>query len=145
MRIPLTPRLKQASRQRRVLLGLLEDYRRLIQQILPLRRLLKGSVYELKSRCGKPSCHCSSRQGLLHSTTVLSWSQNGRTRLRSLRPQDRPRLRRAAEDYRRFRQSRARLVKLHRQVLRAVDRLEKALRLPPPPPQQRRGRRRRGP
>ena len=131
----MAPRLEQASRQRRVLLGLLADYRRLIQQILALRQLLKGSVYELKSRCGKPSCHCALPQGLPHSTTVLSWSQGGRTQLRSLRPQDRPGLRRAAEDYRRFRQARARLVKLQGQVLGAVDRLEKALRLPPPPPQ----------
>jgi len=139
----LTPHLDQASRQRRLLLGLLQDYRRLIQQILALRRLLKGSVYELKGRCGKPSCHCALPQGPLHSTLVLSWSQGGRTRLRSLRPQDRPRLRRAAEDYRRFRQARARLVKLHRQVLQAVDRLEKALRLPPPPPKKRPARTRR--
>jgi hypothetical protein len=80
---------------------------------------------------------------LLHSTLVLSWSESGRTRLRTLRPQDRPGLRRAAEDYRRFRQARARLVKLQAQVLRAVDRLEKALRLPPPPPMRSRGRRRR--
>jgi hypothetical protein len=143
MRIPSTLRLEQASRQRRALLRLLADYRCLIQQILALRRLLKGSVYELKSRCGKPSCHCAAPQGLLHSTLVLSWSQSGRTRLRALRPQDRPRLRRAAEDYRRFRQCRARLVKLHAQVLRAVDQLEKALRLPPPPPMRSRGRRRR--
>ena len=139
----MTPRLEQASRQRRLLLRLLADYRRLIQQILALRRLVKGSVYELKSRCGKPSCHCASPQGLLHSTTVLSWSQSGRTRLRSLRPQDRPRLRRAAQDYRLFRQCRARLVKLQGQVLRAVDRLEKALRLPPPPPKKAPGRKRR--
>jgi hypothetical protein len=130
----LAPRLEQASRQRRLLLALLADYRRLIQQILAWRQLLKGSVYELKSRCGKPSCHCASPQGPLHSTLVLSWSQDGRTRLRTLRPQDRPRLRRAAEDYRRFRQARASLVKLQGQVLRAVDRLEKALRLPPPLP-----------
>jgi len=143
MRIPLTARLEQASRQRRLLLRLLGDYRRLIQQILALRRLLKGSIYQLKSRCGKPSCHCASPQGLLHSTLVLSWSESGRTRLRTLRPQDRPGLRRAAEDYRRFRQARARLVKLQAQVLRAVDRLEKALRLPPPPPMRSRGRRRR--
>jgi len=141
----LPPHLDQASRQRRILLGLLEDYRRLVQQILTLRRLLKGSVYELKSRCGKPSCHCASPQGLLHSTFVLSWSQSGRTRLRSLRPQERPRLRRAAEDYRRFRQARARLVKLHGQVLHAVDRLEKALGLPPPPLKRSRGQRRRRP
>jgi hypothetical protein len=82
---------------------------------------------------------------LLHSTFVLSWSQSGRTRLRSLRPQERPRLRRAAEDYRRFRQARARLVKLHGQVLHAVDRLEKALGLPPPPLKRSRGQRRRRP
>ena len=127
-------RLRQASRQRRVLLGLIEDYRRRLQQILALRQLLKGSLYELKTRCGKPSCHCASPDGPRHSTTVLSWSQAGRTRLRSLAPQDRPRLRRLAEDYRRFRQCRAGLGKIHRQVLLAVDRLEKALRLPPPPP-----------
>jgi hypothetical protein len=126
----LTPRLDQASRQRRVLLGLLEDYGRLIRQVLALRDLLKGSVYELKTRCGKPSCHCASRQGPLHSATVLSWSESGRTRLRSVGPQDRARWRRLAEDYRRFRQCRARLVKIHRQVLLAVDRLEKALLLP---------------
>jgi hypothetical protein len=130
----LAPRLDQASRQRRVLLGLLEDGRRLIQRLLALRELLKGSVYELKTRCGKASCHCASPDGPLHSTTVLTWSESGRTRLRSVGPEDRARLRRLAGDYRRFRQCRAGLVKIHRQVLLAIDRLENALRLPPPPP-----------
>jgi hypothetical protein len=138
----LPPRLDQASRQRRVLLGLLEDYGRLIRQVLALRELLKGSVYELKTRCGKPSCHCASPEGPPHSTIVLSWSDAGRTRLRSLGPQDRALWRRLAEDYRRFRQGRAGLVKIHRQVLRAVDRLEKALRRPPPKKQSRSPRRR---
>ncbi len=44
----LAPRRDQASRQRRVLLGLLEDYGRLLRQLLALRELLKGSLYELK-------------------------------------------------------------------------------------------------
>ena len=139
----MAPRLAQASRQRQILLGLLEDWRRLIKHILALRELLKGSVYELKTRCGKASCHCASPDGPLHSTIVLSWSEAGRTRLRSLSPQDRPRLRRLAEDYRRFRQCRAALVKIHRRVLTAVDRLEKALLLPPPPSQKGKRRRRR--
>lgn len=129
----MAPRLDRASGQRQILLALIEDCRGLLKRILELRELLKGSVYELKTRCGKPSCHCASRNGPLHSTTVLSWSEAGRTRLRSLSPQDRPRLRRLAEDYRRFRQCRAALVKVHRRVLAAVDRLEKALLLPPPP------------
>lgn len=139
----MAPRLDQASRQRQILLGLLEECRRLIEQILAPRQLLKGSLYELKTRCGKPSCHCASDQGPLHSTTVLSWSETGRTRLRSVGPQDRARLRRLAEDYRRFRQCRAGLVKIHRQLLLAVDRLEKALLLPPPPPKKKRRSKRR--
>jgi phytoene dehydrogenase-like protein len=138
----LASRRDQASRQRRVLLGLLEDYGRLLQQVLALRELLKGSVYELKTRCGKPSCHCASRQGPPHATTVLSWSDAGRTRLRSVGPQDRARWRRLTEDYRRFRRCRAGLVKIHRQVLLAVDRLEKALRRPPPKKQSRSKKRR---
>ncbi len=128
----LAPRRDQASRQRRVLLGLLEDYGRLLRQLLALRELLKGSLYELKTRCGKPSCHCASAQGPPHSTTVLSWSEAGRTRLRAVGPKDRARWRRLTEDYRRFRHARARLVKIHGQVLLAIDRLEKALRRPSP-------------
>jgi hypothetical protein len=138
----LPPRLVQASRQRRVLLGLLQEYDRLLRQVLALRELLKGSVYELKTRCGKPSCHCASRQGPPHSTTVLSWSEAGRTRLRAVGPQDRARWRRLTEDYRRFHQGRASLVKIHRQVLLAVDRLEKALLRPSPKKQSRSQRRR---
>ena len=138
----LAPRLDQASRQRRVLLGLLQEYGRLLRQVLALRELLKGSLYELKTRCGKPSCHCASRQGPPHSTTVLSWSEAGRTRLRAVGPKDRARWRRLAEDYRCFRQCRASLVKIHRQVLLAVDRLQKAL-LRPWPKKRSRSKRRR--
>jgi hypothetical protein len=52
-------------------------------------------------------------------------------------------VRRLAEDYRRFRQYRAALVKIHRRVLAAVDRLEKASLLPPPPSQKNKRQRRR--
>jgi hypothetical protein len=137
----LVPRLDQASRQRRILLGLLAESGRLLRQILALRELLKGSLYELKTRCGKPSCHCASPQGPPHSTSVLSWSEAGRTRLGAVSPEDRARWRRLTDDYRRFRHARARLVKIHAQVLRAVDRLEKAL-LRPSPKKQHRSQRR---
>ncbi len=128
------PDLQQASRQRVLLAKLGEQYGGLLRELLSLRPLLKGSVYELKTRCGKPSCHCAAPQGPLHSTPVLSWSHAGKTRLRSLSASDLARWRRLTEAYRRFRQARARLVKLHQQILRALNRLEQALRLPPPPP-----------
>ena len=128
----------RASRLRQTLRALLDDYQHRIEQMLPLRQLLKGSVYDLRTRCGKPSCHCASDQGPRHTSTVLSWSEHGKTRLRALPPGERSPLRQLTENYRRFRQARAALVKLHRRMLAHIDRLEKALRLPPPQPASRR-------
>jgi hypothetical protein len=64
---------------------------------------------------------------------VLSWSERGKTRLRTLPAGDTTHLRHLAENYRRFRQDRAALVKLHDQILVAIDRLQRALLLLPPP------------
>jgi len=123
-----------ASRLRLAFRTLLAAYQQRSRDLLRPQQLLKGSVYELQTRCGKPSCHCASEFGPLHTTTVLSWSHRGRTRLRTLRVSDRARLRRFAEQYRRFRQARAALGKLHRQMLQTVDRLERVLLQAPPAP-----------
>lgn len=128
----MTASIQRASRLRQTLKTLRADYHRRLQEILPLRQLLKGSVYQLQTRCGKPSCHCASPEGSLHSATVLSWSERGKTRLRTLPAGERARLRQLTQNYRRFRQARAALVKLHRRMLMTVDRLERTLRLPPP-------------
>jgi hypothetical protein len=70
---------------------------------------------------------------------VLSWSDQGKTRLRTLPPGERSRFRQWTENYRRFRHARASLVKLHQAMLVRIDRLEKTLRQPPPQPSRRRG------
>jgi hypothetical protein len=130
----VAPQPPQASRQRQILRELVETFRRHVRSLLSCRALLKGSVYQLNTRCGKPSCHCASPDGPRHTATVLSWSHQGRTRLRSIPAREQARLRRLTAAYRQFRQTRAHLVQLQRQILAAVDRLEKALRLPPPRP-----------
>ena len=134
----MTVRTDRASRLRLALKSLLADSQKQLDELLPLRQLVKGSVYELHTRCGKPSCHCASDGGPLHLSSVLSWSEHGKTRLRTLPAGERARFRRWTEDYRRFRQARASLVKLQRRMLATIDRLEKALRLPPPKPAARR-------
>lgn len=128
----------QASRQRQILDQLAKDYQRQVRDVLQHRELVKGSVYLLKTRCGHVSCHCARPQGTRHSATVLSWSQSGKTRLRSLAAGDRARIRRLTENYRRLRHSRAALIQIHQQILEAVDRLKQALLLPPPAPAQKR-------
>ena len=121
-----------ASRQRQILDQLTKDYLHQVRDILQPRDLVKGSVYVLKTRCGNASCHCAKPDGILHSATVLSWSQSGKTHIRSLAAGDRARIRRLTENYRRLRQARATLIKIHRQALEAIDRLAQALLLPPP-------------
>lgn len=132
---------ERASRLRLALKTLIDDYQRQIDTLLPLRQLVKGSVYDLQTRCGKPSCHCASDQGPLHISTVITWSEHGKTRLRTLPPGELSHFRQWAENYRRFRQARAALVKLHQRIVDHIDRLEKTLELPPPKPASRRRKR----
>ena len=134
----MTVRTDRASRLRLALRTLLADSQRQLHEMLPLRQLVKGSVYQLQTRCGKPSCHCASDQGPRHASPVLSWSDHGKTRLRTLPAGQRARFQQLTENYRRFRQARATLVKLQRRMLATIDRLEETLRLPPPQPAARR-------
>ena len=129
---------ERASRLRQSLRTLLDHYRSQIHALLPLRQLVKGSVYDLHTRCGKPSCHCASDHGPLHSSTVISWSEHGKTRLRTLPRHQLAHFRQLTADHRRFRHARAALVKLHQRLVADIDRLEKALLLPPPKPASRR-------
>lgn len=127
----------RASRQRQILDRLSAEYAQRVHEVLPYRELVKGSVYQIQTRCGNPSCHCAKPRGARHAATVLSWSEAGKTRMRSIAQADRARLRSLTENYRGLRQARADLVKLHQQILDAIDRLEQALRLPPPSPSRR--------
>jgi hypothetical protein len=63
---------------------------------------------------------------------VLSWSQGGRTKLLTVRPGDLEWLIRLTGEYRSFRQARSKLVKLQKELLGEVDKLEAALREAPP-------------
>mgnify|MGYP001091017371 CR=1 FL=1 len=136
---PVPSAAQRASRHRRLLGELDEQHRQLVESLLEIRELLKGSVYELKTRCGKPSCHCAAPDGARHTSPVISWSDRGKTQLRTLPAKEVERARRLTENYRQFRQTRAALAQLHRRTLATIDRLEKALRLPPPRPVSKRG------
>src|SRR3989442_9341446 len=122
-----------AADQRQILRALAAEYGSQLRQILQVGELIKGSVYQIETRCANSSCHCAPPRGRLHPATVLSWSEAGRTRMRSLGVDQRDRVRRLSEQYRRLRQARADVVRLHQQMLHAIDQLEQALRLPPPP------------
>lgn len=103
--------------------------RPLLFEMLRGRVFLRGSVYELQTRCGKPSCAC--RRGERHRRWVLSESLQGRKRLRVVPLARLEAWRRWATEYRQFRRRRAELVKLTRRILEHLDTIERAQRRPP--------------
>jgi len=91
-------------------------------KLLHLQQLLPGSLYTLKRKCGKPSCHCY--RGELHTSTVLSYRGQGRPRNLSPPPEDLETLRKLTEPFRQCRKARAQLVRWQKQLLQLVDELE---------------------
>ncbi|MEK7361029.1 MAG: DUF6788 family protein [Pseudomonadota bacterium] len=88
--------------------------------------LVRGTVYPLRRRCGKPNCRCA--RGKLHETTVLSASISGRSRLWTVPSDQVEKMSKLTKRYQRFRTARADFVKLYTKMLRAIDAIEKVRR-----------------
>lgn len=120
------PRSSDISSLRARISRAYQSLKPLLAEMLRIRTFLRGSVYELKTRCGKPSCQCV--RGEPHRRWVLSESVAGNKRLRVL-PQAQMELwRRRADEYREFRRRRAQFVKTTRRILEDLDAIERAQR-----------------
>lgn len=110
------------SRLRQELRRLLEELELSVEVVSGRGPLVKGSIYEMARKCGKPSCACA--RGQLHKSLVLSWSHQGRTRLKPIPPERLQELRRKSEEYLRFRRARAQVTVIYKQMLSVIDRIE---------------------
>jgi hypothetical protein len=117
---PDPSRLKQLIRE-------LEDSRmehlRLLLQEPGLFR--EGSLVTVSRKCGKPNCRCANGEG--HPTLYLSTKEAGKTRMIYVSGAIAAVVAEEANNYRRFRKHRAFLVKLAKQSLQLIDRLQVAL------------------
>ncbi len=120
---------ERLSRLRKSLGDFLREIQGLLEILTDHHAMLKGSVYELQRRCGKPTCACAT--GKLHASLVLSWSENGRTRLKSVPSERVGQLKELTGYYQRFRKARARLVQIQKKMLDVIHRLEDARRQEP--------------
>jgi hypothetical protein len=94
----------------------------LIRPFFSDKPVIKGTVYELKRRCGKPGCRCTA--GQLHSSMVLSSSEKGRTKLRMIPRGSLFEVKRKVQRYQALRRSRGQLVQTFRKILRVLDEME---------------------
>jgi len=117
---PDPSRLKQLIREvEESRLAYVQD---ILQEQGPLR---SGSLVTLRRKCGKPNCRCATGEG--HPATYLSTKQSGKTRMVYLSAICLKTVVQQARNYRRLRKNRTALVKLARQSLQHIDRLQDML------------------
>jgi hypothetical protein len=110
------------SRLRQSLLHLVSEMKQLVEPFFSDRPVVKGTAYELRRRCGKPGCKCA--KGELHARMVVSASEKGKTRLRVIPRGFLGEVQEQVRRYQELRRIRARLVTIHRQMLRVLDEME---------------------
>jgi len=113
---------KKFSRLRQSLVQLSNEIKKLSNPFLSDKPVIKGSVYELKRKCGKPGCKCV--QGELHRRMVVSASEKGKTRLRVIPSGFLIEVQGKVRRYQGLRQARARLVEVHKKMLQIMDEME---------------------
>jgi len=122
MGIQVSEDRQKFSRLRQSLRRLSDEASKLIEPSFSDKPVIKGSVYELKRKCGKPGCKCA--QGELHSRMVLSASEKGKTRLRVIPHGFLFEVQIKVRRYQELRRARSRLVEMHREMIRVMDEME---------------------
>ena len=112
----------ELSRLRLQLHALVADLAKTLRVVLGRAPLIPGNVYEIARRCGTPHCACT--RGQLHRNMVITWSEKGKHRMRSIPPARLAAVRRRSEEYLRFRRARARVSVIYRKILAVVDRIQ---------------------
>jgi hypothetical protein len=113
---------KKFSQLRQSLAGLSNEIRRIVEPFFSDKPVIKGSVYELKTKCGKPGCKCA--KGQLHPRMVLSASEKGKTKLRAIPHGFLTEVQTKVRCYQELRRTRARLVEEHKKILKIMDEME---------------------
>ena len=110
------------SRLRQTLLQLAGEIEGLVKPLFSDRPVMKGTVYELRRKCGKPGCKCA--RGELHTRMVLSASEGGKTRLQVIPHGSLGEVQEKVRRYQEFRRVRARLGAIYRKMLTVIDEME---------------------
>ncbi len=105
---------------------LIDEQRDLLTILIARKQLIRGGVYLNKTRCGKEHCKCV-REGILHTNWKLYWTEQGKTRQRALKYSEVAYYQKMTRNYMCFRKARARLVKIHREMIDLVNRLEQGM------------------
>jgi len=110
------------SKLRQSLTLLSSEIREIIKPFFSDKPVIKGSIYELRRKCGKPGCQCA--KGKLHSSMVVSSSEKGKTRLQVIPQGFLLEVKSKVHRYQKLRRSRRQLGEVHKRMLEVMDTME---------------------
>ena len=126
----------EISRLRQSLSRLNHEAKNLGTPFFSDKPVIKGSVYELKRKCGKASCKCN--QGELHSRMVVSASEKNKTKLRVIPKGYLVEVKKKVQRYQKLRRSRKKIIEVQQKIIQVIDEIENIRREEVPPIQKKR-------
>lgn len=110
-----------ASADRQNLDRLLKEFSKTVRAFCEYDPLVRGSFETLRRRCGKEPCRCL--EGKLHETAVFVDRSSGKRRIQKSNVAQEAALKKPVKRYRSLRSCRARLSRIHDEILACCDRL----------------------
>ncbi len=114
------------SKKRKQLKDVFKEINDLEQSFMERDPILNGGVCQTKTKCGNLNCKCM-REGKLHTVWRYYYTEDGKNKVKTLKKADVLNYSRLTERYIKFRSARARLVKLHKELLKLLNSIEEKL------------------
>ena len=99
-------------------MSLQEEKKQILEKIHSLDNAIRGSIYELKGKCGKPNCYCATTQRR-HTSLMLSFSYKGKTKLVPIRKEQIPGIKAKLNDYKLLKAAIDDLILINAELLRS--------------------------
>jgi hypothetical protein len=110
------------SRKRKRLVDFINELKSVSGVFMSDTPVIKGYVYELKTKCGKKTCACA--RGEVHCRWVVSEIKEVGKQLKVIPKGEVVKMKIMAERYRKIRKGRARVVVVSREMLKLIDEME---------------------
>jgi len=101
---------------------LVQQHQALVQALLQAGPMIRGSFGLASRKCGKPSCWCA--EGTGHPVTRITWTEQARSRTKTIPADEVAWVEAMTNTYKRFRKNRQALRALERKLNAALDALE---------------------
>ena len=101
--------------------------RHLLKELLSFQQMLPGTFKEVYCKCGKQNCWCYHKDAKGHPFRRITWSQDGRTRTKTIPQKDIDWILRVTGNYREFKKKRRKLKWFEGYVKSLIDEYEKTI------------------